>query len=129
MVFDGAYDRCAKFPRLTSNGALVNGCENEITRITTGTSVTPNIRNEINSLGEVEVPADKLWGAQTQRSLLSTLRPVVLTGQILGALLCEFTSAQSRGLTDFDQVAIGVPHVTANLSTAINRRRHKLGPF
>jgi fumarate hydratase class II len=27
------------------------------------------IRKEIDSLGEVDVPADKLWGAQTQRSL------------------------------------------------------------
>jgi len=26
-------------------------------------------RKEIDSLGEVDVPADKLWGAQTQRSL------------------------------------------------------------
>jgi fumarate hydratase class II len=26
-------------------------------------------RQETDSLGEVEVPADKLWGAQTQRSL------------------------------------------------------------
>ena len=29
----------------------------------------PNIRTEIDSLGEVEVRADVLWGAQTQRSL------------------------------------------------------------
>jgi fumarate hydratase class II len=29
----------------------------------------PNTRKETDSLGEVEVPADKLWGAQTQRSL------------------------------------------------------------
>jgi fumarate hydratase, class II len=29
----------------------------------------PNIRKETDSLGEVGVPADKLWGAQTQRSL------------------------------------------------------------
>src|SRR5712671_1425059 len=28
-----------------------------------------NIRKETDSLGEVNVPADKLWGAQTQRSL------------------------------------------------------------
>jgi fumarate hydratase, class II len=28
-----------------------------------------NIRKETDSLGEVQVPADKLWGAQTQRSL------------------------------------------------------------
>ena len=28
-----------------------------------------DIRKESDSLGEVDVPADKLWGAQTQRSL------------------------------------------------------------
>ena len=28
-----------------------------------------NVRKETDSLGEVEVPADRLWGAQTQRSL------------------------------------------------------------
>jgi fumarate hydratase class II len=27
------------------------------------------MRNETDSLGVVEVPADRLWGAQTQRSL------------------------------------------------------------
>src|SRR6516162_719622 len=30
---------------------------------------TGNIRKETDSLGEVDVPVDKLWGAQTQRSL------------------------------------------------------------
>jgi fumarate hydratase class II len=29
-----------------------------------------DVRKESDSLGVVEVPADKLWGAQTQRSLL-----------------------------------------------------------
>jgi fumarate hydratase, class II len=28
-----------------------------------------NMRKETDSLGEVDIPADKLWGAQTQRSL------------------------------------------------------------
>jgi fumarate hydratase, class II len=28
-----------------------------------------DVRTEADSLGEVAVPADKLWGAQTQRSL------------------------------------------------------------
>ena len=28
-----------------------------------------NMRRESDSLGEVDVPSDKLWGAQTQRSL------------------------------------------------------------
>jgi fumarate hydratase class II len=32
-------------------------------------NMTSNIRKEMDSLGEVNVPADKLWGAQTQRSL------------------------------------------------------------
>jgi len=29
-----------------------------------------NVRGESDSLGEVDVPADQLWGAQTQRSLI-----------------------------------------------------------
>src|SRR5712671_1518602 len=29
----------------------------------------PGVRKETDSLGVVDVPADKLWGAQTQRSL------------------------------------------------------------
>src|SRR6185312_9543036 len=29
----------------------------------------PELRTEADSLGQVEVPADRLWGAQTQRSL------------------------------------------------------------
>jgi fumarate hydratase class II len=33
------------------------------------TNTTTNMRTESDSLGNVEVPADKLWGAQTQRSL------------------------------------------------------------
>jgi fumarate hydratase class II len=28
-----------------------------------------DVRTETDSLGEVRVPADKLWGAQTQRSI------------------------------------------------------------
>lgn len=31
--------------------------------------IRSNIRKEADSLGEVEVPADKLWGAETQRSV------------------------------------------------------------
>jgi fumarate hydratase class II len=38
-----------------------------------------DIRVESDSLGRVEVPADKLWGAQTQRSLMlvRALSPVI----------------------------------------------------
>src|SRR5215831_12225550 len=37
--------------------------------MTTRTVNKTNMRKETDSLGEVNVPADKLWGAQTQRSL------------------------------------------------------------
>ena len=47
----------AKSPRL-QRGARENG-EGKVS----------GIRKETDSLGEVEVPAEKLWGAQTQRSL------------------------------------------------------------
>jgi fumarate hydratase class II len=30
---------------------------------------TGEFRKESDSLGDIDVPADKLWGAQTQRSL------------------------------------------------------------
>src|SRR5712691_7302575 len=30
----------------------------------------PKTRNETDSMGEIEVPADKYWGAQTERSLI-----------------------------------------------------------
>ena len=32
-------------------------------------STMSNFRTEADSLGRVDVPAEKLWGAQTQRSL------------------------------------------------------------
>lgn len=33
-------------------------------------SMNPAVRTESDSMGEIEVPADKYWGAQTERSLL-----------------------------------------------------------
>ena len=32
-------------------------------------NISPEFRTESDSMGPVQVPADKLWGAQTQRSL------------------------------------------------------------
>ena len=32
--------------------------------------VTPTVRTETDSMGAIEVPADRYWGAQTQRSLI-----------------------------------------------------------
>ena len=34
------------------------------------TSSQPKMRNETDSMGEIQVPADRYWGAQTQRSLI-----------------------------------------------------------
>ena len=31
--------------------------------------MTKSVRIERDTMGEIEVPSDKLWGAQTQRSL------------------------------------------------------------
>ena len=39
------------------------------TRIDTDTLIDTDTRTESDSFGAIEVPADKLWGAQTQRSL------------------------------------------------------------
>src|SRR5215470_9977780 len=43
--------------------------ENCKKRAVDGKGPMSNTRKEADSLGDVEVPADKLWGAQTQRSL------------------------------------------------------------
>src|SRR6185503_13407469 len=50
-------------------------------------------------------------------------------GQIFRPLLGEFSFEQSGGLADFDHVAVGVPHVAADLCTAIERGCHELGPL
>jgi len=42
---------------------------NEVSTKKIGEIIMNNMRQETDSLGVVEVPADKLWGAQTQRSL------------------------------------------------------------
>jgi fumarate hydratase class II len=36
---------------------------------TSGEATATGTREETDSLGTVDVPADKLWGAQTQRSI------------------------------------------------------------
>src|SRR5215510_13138813 len=47
----------------------VVGCRKEKAMNTTSGVKNTDIRKETDSLGVVEVPADKLWGAQSQRSL------------------------------------------------------------
>src|ERR1700736_3418356 len=46
----------------------------------------PNTRIETDSMGEIEVPADKYWGAQTQRSLLHfAIGKVVMPPELIRA--------------------------------------------
>jgi hypothetical protein len=52
-----------------------------------------------------------------------------LAGQVFRSLLGQLPSEHSGGLADFDHVAVGVTHVAADLSTAVDRRRDELGPF
>lgn len=53
------------------------------------------VRKETDSLGTVEVPADTLWGAQTQRSLehFSIGRDLIPREMIAGPFLAVFQSA------------------------------------
>ena len=53
----------------------------------------------------------------------------LLAGQVFRSLLGELPLEHSGGLADFDHVAVGVSHVAADLSTAIDRRRDELGPL
>src|SRR3954452_23541596 len=55
--------------------------------------------------------------------------PFPLTGQILGALLCELAGEQAGGLADLDHVTVRVSHVAADLGAAIDRWGHELGPL
>src|SRR5258708_39750105 len=48
---------------------LLDRIRRSISQIKTPLIVMAEYRTETDSLGEVKVPADKLWGAQTQRSL------------------------------------------------------------
>jgi hypothetical protein len=45
------------------------------------------MRQESDSLGLVEVPADKIWGAQTQRSLVVSMIPGVFLFRMSSGLL------------------------------------------
>jgi fumarate hydratase class II len=48
---------------------IANEREPEIFDLPIGTGATGK-RTESDSMGEIEVPADHYWGAQTQRSLI-----------------------------------------------------------
>jgi len=67
------------------------------------------IRKETDSLGEVNVPADKLWGAQTQRSLghFSIGKDLIPRETITAyAIRCHMTRPPLKGLRPNVQDAI-----------------------
>ena len=50
--------------------------------------------------------------------------------EILRALCGEMAMQQAGGLTDLDKVSVRVPHVAADLRSAVDRRRHETSvPF
>src|SRR5437763_17057404 len=51
----------------------------------------------------------------------------VLTRQVLRPLGGKVAGDKPGGLTHLDQVAVWVPHVAADLSPAVDRRREKVG--
>ena len=67
-------------------------------------------------------------GRTSETQVIALTRPSLLAGQVFGALLGELSMEGSGGLADFDHVAVGVSHVAADLSKAIDRRRDELGP-
>jgi hypothetical protein len=49
--------------------------------------------------------------------------------EILRALCSQPAVQQTSGLADLDEISVRIPHVTADLRSAIDRRRHELGPL
>src|SRR5215475_8651112 len=50
-------------------------------------------------------------------------------GEILGALRGELAVQQAGGLADLDEVSVRIPYVTADLRSAVDRRRDELCPL
>src|SRR5215471_5590008 len=53
----------------------------------------------------------------------------VSAGEVLGALGGELAVQQAGGLADLDEISVRVPHVAADLRSAVDRRRHELCPL
>src|ERR1700726_5335285 len=49
--------------------------------------------------------------------------------EVLRALCGEMALQQAGGLADLDEVSVRVPHVAADLRSAVDRRRHELCPL
>src|SRR5580700_11321762 len=49
--------------------------------------------------------------------------------KVLRALCGEMAVQQAGGLADLDEVSVRVPHVAADLCSAVDRRRDELGPL
>src|SRR5262245_2817142 len=77
-----------------------------------------NVRPETDSLGIVEVPAEKLWGAQTQRSLqhFSIGQDLIPREMITSyAILKKAAATANQGVY---QLALGVTAVGTGINSA-----------
>src|SRR5215475_6574133 len=64
----------------------------------------------------------KRGGCADPRSSRSPASEGTSAGKVFGSLGCEMSRQYSGGLTHLDQVAIWVPHVAADLCSAVDRR-------
>ena len=105
--------------------------------------MTSTFRLEHDALGDVEVPADRLWGAQTQRSIqffaigvdrFRFTRPVIralgivkkaaaLANEELGELDAERARADRRGRRRGDRGASSTPSFRSSSSRPDPARR------
>jgi hypothetical protein len=74
-------------------------------------------------------PAFPPAGRQSCGRRAAVLPVQPLARQVFRSLLGELPMERSGSLADFDHVAVGISHVAADLSTAIDRRRDELGPL
>ena len=83
------------------------------------------IRKETDSLGVVEVPADKLWGAQTQRSLEHFS---IGKDLIPREMIASYAIAQTLliGVAGFHKSAFGVDHVIKLIQSCTKTFEHSL---
>ena len=116
-------DFLANFEELTSIPQGPTGLEawpDVLVRLTRAPFVSiALIRGRATGNGsELVLACTRFYGTRVSRRL---------AGQIFGPLFRELAVEQPGRLADFDHVAVGVPHVAADLGAAIEWRRHELG--
>jgi fumarate hydratase, class II len=84
----------------------------------------PGFRTEHDSMGEVLVPADALWGAQTQRAVVNfPISGVRLPRELIGAL-GSIKAAAALVNAELDVLDAGLAEAIYDAATEVARGRH-----